>query len=99
MEVGSSDDRVVRLISIGTPIDKYRDFDFLIGLTKPILFIHGDEDEFTTLESVNELVAEVSKTTDATLIEYTNCGHFFDNHLNDLRDAVCEWTKEQINKS
>ncbi len=99
LEVGNSDDRVVRLISIGTPIDKYRDFDFLIGLTKPILFIHGDEDEFTTLESVNELVHEVSKTADATLIDYTNCGHFFDNHLNNLRDAVCEWTKEQINKS
>ncbi len=98
LEVGRHDGRVVRLISIGTPVDKYRDFDFLIGLTKPILFIHGDEDEFTTLESVNELVDEVKKTADTTLIEYENCGHFFDDHLNELRDAVCEWTKEQINK-
>ncbi len=99
MQVGRSDERVVRLISIGTPIDKYRDFDFLIGLAKPILFIHGDEDEFTTLESVRKLVGEVRKTADATLIEYTNCGHFFDDHLNELRDAVCEWTKTQINQN
>lgn len=99
MEVGLSDDRVVRLISIGTPIDKYRDFDFLIGSTKPMLFIHGDEDEFTTLESVNDLITEVSKTSDVTLIDYDNCGHFFDDHLNDLRDAITEWTKEQINKT
>ena len=99
MQVGRSDERVVRLISIGPPIDKYRDFDFLIGLAKPILFIHGDEDEFTTLESVRKLVGEVRKTADATLIEYTNCGHFFDDHLNELRDAVCEWTKTQINQN
>jgi alpha/beta superfamily hydrolase len=99
MQVGRSDERIVRLISIGTPVDKYRDFDFLIGLTKPILFIHGDEDEFTTLDSVRKLVGEVRKTADATLVEYTDCGHFFDNHLNELRDAVCEWTKKQISQN
>jgi len=99
MEVGREDDRIVRLIGIGTPIDKYRDFDFLIGLVKPILFIHGDEDEFTTLDSVRGLAAEVRKTADVTLIEYTNCGHFFDEHLSELRNDVCEWTKDQIGKS
>src|SRR5687768_16860500 len=29
MEIGMADDRVVRLISIGTPVDKYGDYDFL----------------------------------------------------------------------
>src|SRR5262249_12020310 len=37
LEVGISDDRVERLISIGTPIDKY-DFNFLEQCRKPILF-------------------------------------------------------------
>src|SRR6476620_4053036 len=45
-EVGMNDDRVARLISIGTPVDKYGDYDFLESLRKPILFVHGDRDEF-----------------------------------------------------
>src|SRR4051812_29551275 len=39
-EVATTDDRVVRLISIGTPVDKYDDFDYLENLRKPILFVH-----------------------------------------------------------
>ena len=55
MQVGMSDDRVERLISIGTPVEKYRDFDFLAAVTKPILFIHGDRDEFCTVEGLRSL--------------------------------------------
>src|SRR5690349_12712151 len=61
MEIGIYDDRVVRLISIGTPVDKYEDYDFLLQVRKPILFIHGDHDEFGALERVRRLVGEVSK--------------------------------------
>ena len=45
-EIGINDTRVDRLISIGTPVDKYADYDFLTELRKPILFVHGDRDEF-----------------------------------------------------
>ena len=55
MEVGMDDDRVVRLISIGTPVEKYRDYDFLAAVKKPILFLHGDKDEFGSVESLQEL--------------------------------------------
>src|SRR6266478_9448438 len=41
LEVGMTDDRVTRLISIGTPVDKY-DFSFLAANRKPILFVQGD---------------------------------------------------------
>ena len=33
-EVGMNDDRVVRMISIGTPVDKYGDYEFLDGGSK-----------------------------------------------------------------
>jgi alpha/beta superfamily hydrolase len=98
LEVGYDDDRVHRLISIGTPVDKYGDYDFLTKVRKPILFIHGDSDEFGSIGHVRELVKEVSKTTDTELVVFENCGHFFDDHLNELRQAVCEWTKRQIAK-
>src|SRR5687767_9939134 len=45
LEVGISDPLVVNLISIGTPLNKY-DFSFLRSCRKPILFVHGEHDEF-----------------------------------------------------
>lgn len=95
-EVGMRDDRVVRLISIGTPVDKYLDFGFLKELRKPILFVHGDSDEFGSVANLNELVADVSAVTDTEVIVFRSCGHFFDDHLNQLRDAVHDWVLEKM---
>ena len=97
-EVGMNDERVVRLISIGTPVDKYSDYNYLENLRKPILFVHGDQDEFGSLENVKKLVERVAKNTDAQLVSFENCGHFFDKHLNELRDAIKTWTLEKINE-
>jgi uncharacterized protein len=96
MEVGMSNDHVKWLISIGTPVDKYSDYGFLAGLQKPILFVHGDQDEFGSIENVRTLVNEVSKTAETELVVFENCGHFFDEHLNELRDAVRSWVERKI---
>jgi len=98
-EVGMSDDRVVRLISIGTPVDKYDDYEFLTDLRKPILFVHGDHDEFGSVDNLNRLVDKVAENTETDLIVFSNCGHFFDEHLNELRDAIKNWTEKQIENS
>ena len=98
-EVGMSDDRVVRLISIGTPVDKYDDFDYLERLRKPILFVHGDADEFGSVESLRKLVDKVSKSAETELVIFENCGHFFDDHLAELRETVKHWTLTEIEKS
>lgn len=95
-EVALADDRVKRLISIGTPVDKYQDYEFLEGLRKPILFVHGDRDEFGSIENLNELVAKVSAVTDTTLKVFENCGHFFDEHLTQLRETIHDWVAEKI---
>jgi alpha/beta superfamily hydrolase len=95
-EVGMTDERVVRLISIGTPVDKYKDFSYLENLRKPILFVHGDRDEFGALENVEKLVEKVAAKTDAELVSFENCGHFFDEHLNELREAVKNWVEKKI---
>ncbi len=91
MEVGMADDRVVRLISIGTPVDKYGDYDFLTAVRKPILFVHGDKDEFGSVENVRKLYESIAEHADAELIVFENCGHFFDEHLDELREAVRDW--------
>lgn len=96
MAVGMDDKHVARLISIGTPVDKYADYNFLVGLKKPILFVNGDRDEFGSIENVRKLVDEVSKTAETELVVFENCGHFFDKQLNELRDAVRDWTAQQL---
>lgn len=93
MEIGMNDDRVKRLISIGTPVDKYNDYDFLFHVRKPILFIHGDHDEFGALENLNRLI---DKVPGADLIVVENSGHFFDEHLEGLRESVRDWTVKQM---
>jgi len=93
MQAGVDDDRIKRLISIGTPVDKYKDFDFLAAVKKPILFIHGDRDEFCTVESLRSLTDRIPH---AEVVIFQNCGHFFDEHLNDLRDTVRSWVKKNI---
>lgn len=95
-EVAMNDGRVVRLISIGTPVDKYQDFDYLAELRKPILFVHGDRDEFGAKASIESLVTKVAAVTDTELVMFENCGHFFDDHLNELREAVREWTVRKM---
>ena len=96
MEVGINDDRVVRLISIGTPVDKYGDYEFLTGVRKPILFVHGDSDEFGALENLNALYERVAENTDAELVAFQNCGHFFDEDLDALREAIASWVMKKI---
>jgi alpha/beta superfamily hydrolase len=88
MEVGMSDDTVVRLISVGTPVEKYRDYDFLTQVTKPILFIHGDQDEFCSVNSLRSLTDRIPQ---AEVKIFKDSGHFFDDHLNELRAVVKDW--------
>jgi uncharacterized protein len=96
MAVGMNDDRVVRLITIGTPVDKYGDYEFLTQVRKPILFVHGDRDEFGALENLNALYERVAENTDAELVAFQDCGHFFDDDLDALREAIASWVKKKI---
>lgn len=96
MAVGMTDDRVVRLITIGTPVDKYTDYDFLTRVRKPILFVHGDNDEFGSLTNLRALYERVAENADAELVVFENCGHFFDEHLSELRNAIRDWVAREI---
>ncbi len=96
MEVGAADDRVSRLISLGTPVDKYGDYEFLRNYRRPILFLHGDNDEFGDADRLREMAEGLSETTDVEVVIFENCGHFFDEHLDELRETVREWTSRHL---
>jgi len=90
LEVGMADQRVTRLIAIGAPVDKY-DFGFLDDCRKPILFVHGEHDEYGNVDRLRELVARVAAHAPAELRVITGAGHFFDHQLNELKAAITEW--------
>jgi uncharacterized protein len=94
-EIAINDDRIVRIISIGTPVDKY-DYEFLRDCDKPILFVHGDSDEFGKVEKLQKLFDSLTKTDDKEMVVFENCGHFFDNRLNELRDTIANWTTARL---
>ena len=93
LEVGMADERVVRLISIGTPMDKY-DFSFLEQCRKPILFVHGEHDEYGDVNRLREIVERLASQTPAELRVINGAGHFFDNQLDELKKVIIEWMSE-----
>jgi uncharacterized protein len=95
LEVGIADRRVVNLISIGTPVDKY-DFGFLSECRKPILFVHGDEDEFGALDNLNRFIALIAKEVVVKLVVITGADHFFAGHLDELKQAITDWTLREL---
>lgn len=92
MEVGIADDRVRRLISIGTPVDKY-DFSFLELCRKPILFVHGEHDEYGDVNRLRELVDRLAAPAELRVIK--GAGHFFDNQLEELKASITAWITSQ----
>lgn len=95
LEVGISDDRVHNLISIGTPVDKY-DFSFLEACRKPLLLIHGDQDEFGDVNRVAALAARLKENAGVELHVIKGSGHFFEGHLDELKQIITDWANRQL---
>lgn len=95
MRVGIADDRVASLISIGTPVDKY-DFSFLEACRKPILFVHGERDEFGSVEHLRSLVAKVEAHAETQLVIVGQADHFFAGRLEELRQAITDWMLKRL---
>ena len=98
LEVGISDSRVVNLISIGTPVDKY-DFSFLLVCRKPILFVHGNRDEFGDATQLRRLAEQLEGRTDVELRVIEGADHFFAGHLDELKLAITEWMTKQLSNA
>jgi uncharacterized protein len=77
---------------IGTPVNKY-DFSYLEGCSKPILFVHGTNDEHGDLAKFEKAVQHV-KNAESVII--TGADHFFTRHLDGLEETVRSWADEII---
>jgi hypothetical protein len=95
LEVGAQDARVTRLIGIGTPVNMY-DFAFLEACRKPVLFVHGERDEYGDVEAVRALAAGLRAHADIQLSIIEGAGHFFDRHLDEMKRVITEWTERKM---
>ena len=74
-------------------MDKY-DFDFLAACRKPILLVHGDQDEFGSVQRLEVLVDQIRRQNpNVELHVIKNSGHFFEGHLDELKQAITGWVK------
>jgi alpha/beta superfamily hydrolase len=95
LEVGITDDRVQQMISIGTPVDKY-DFDFLEPCSKPLLFVHGDQDEFGSVPRLQKLVSAIQRhNASVELHVIKGAGHFYEGQLDELKQVITDWIRQR----
>jgi uncharacterized protein len=98
LQIGIPDSRVVNLISIGTPVDKY-EFDFVKECRKPILFVQGERDEFGDPRRLRTLVDELTTGPEAAQVQLSiipGAGHFFDDSLDELKGLIKDWMELQL---
>jgi hypothetical protein len=90
LRVGMTDERVVRMIGIGLPTRLF-DYSWLNECRKPLLLIHGAEDEIAAAEGVRELAAQLPDTVPFKLKIIDGAGHFFDQQLEQLKEIITAW--------
>ncbi|MBI2832980.1 MAG: alpha/beta hydrolase [Acidobacteria bacterium] len=85
LTVGAADDRVSRLIGIGTPVASY-DFSAVRDSPKPKFLIHAERDELTTLRAVRAFYARLSEPKELVVIDAAD--HLFDGKASEVGDAI-----------
>lgn len=80
------------LFLIGTPVNKY-DFGFLRSCEKPMLFIHGTQDEHGELAKLEKLVPAIRNAESVTI---TGADHFFTKQLEAVEETMRTWAEEII---
>lgn len=77
---------------IGTPLNKY-DFGYLRDCEKPILFVHGTQDEHGDVAKLEKLVPHIRN---AETVIVTGADHFFTKQLEALEETMHGWAQELL---
>jgi alpha/beta superfamily hydrolase len=77
-------------------LERDYDFSFLRECRKPVLFVHGERDEFGDPARLQRLASELPPEAHARVHIIPEAGHFFDHQLDELSRAIKEWAEETI---
>jgi alpha/beta superfamily hydrolase len=80
---------------IGTPVNKY-DLGHLRRCQKPILFLHGTQDEHGDIEKLEKLAQQVRN---AETVIVSGADHFFSKQLDAVDETIRAWAEEVIASS
>jgi alpha/beta superfamily hydrolase len=83
------------LFLIGTPVNKY-DFGYLRHCEKPMLFVHGTQDEHGDVAKLEKLIPNV-RNAESVII--TGADHFFTKQLEPLEETMRLWVEEFLENS
>ena len=78
------------LFLIGAPVNKY-DFGYLRHCDKPILFLHGTQDEFGDVAKLEKLIPLVRN---AESVIVTGADHFFTKQIDAVEETMRSWAVE-----
>lgn len=79
---------------IGTPVNKY-DFGYLRHCERPMLFVHGTQDEHGDVAKLEKLIPTVRN---AESVIVTGADHFFTKQLEALEETVKAWAEELLER-
>ena len=77
---------------IGTPVNKY-DFSYLRHCEKPMLFLHGTQDEFGDVSKLEKVVQNIRN---AESVIVTGADHFFTKQLEAVEETMRGWAEELL---
>jgi uncharacterized protein len=87
--VGGPDARVRALFVLGLPLGSLEDTSYLHGVTKPRLFVQGEQDVYGGGEAMRAFVERLPPPRE--LVVVPGADHFFTGHLDALQAAVDGW--------
>jgi len=95
LRAACTDDRVVGLISLGTPVaveGRIYSYEFLQGCTKPQLFVSGAQDQYSSQENLKSMYEMLPGPKELVFVE--GADHFFEGHLATMQEAIQRWVQE-----
>lgn len=83
---------VAAMFLIGTPVNKY-DFGHLRSCEKPMLFLHGTQDEYGDVAKLEKLIPQIRN---AESVVVTGADHFFTKQLEAVEETLRGWAVEVL---
>jgi alpha/beta superfamily hydrolase len=83
---------VAAIFLIGTPVNKY-DFGYLRHCEKPMLFLHGTQDEYGDAGKLEKLTQQI-RSAESVIV--TGADHFFTKQIEIVEETMRVWAEEII---
>lgn len=88
LRAACNDERVRAIVAAGVPVSKY-DFSQVVECPKPKLFVQGELDEFGAAADLERFVQSLRDPAQLKIIK--GAGHFFEDRLHELEQAVVDF--------